>query len=135
MEKRAMRTDKFKAVMESVASLTETQLDQLVQAVEQRRGRTKALRVLETARDASTCLHCGSATVVKNGHSCGLQRYRCRTCKRTFNATTGTTLGGLHSKERFFQHGAAWPRALRCARLPRSWAWPRARRFAFAIGS
>ncbi len=100
-----MRTERFKAVLESVASLTEAQLDQLVEVVEQRRVRTKALRILETARDASKCLHCGSTTVVKNGHSCGLQRYRCRTCKRTFNATTGTPLAGLHSKERFFQQG------------------------------
>jgi transposase-like protein len=100
-----MRTERFKAVLESVASLTEAQLDQLVEAVEQRRVRTKALRILETARDASRCLHCGSTTVVKNGHSCGLQRYRCRACKRTFNATTGTPLAGLHSKERFFQQG------------------------------
>jgi transposase-like protein len=86
--------------------MTEAQLDRLVEAVEQRRVRTKALRILESARDASKCLHCGSPTVVKNGHSCGLQRYRCRTCKRTFNATTGTPLAGLHSKERFFQQGA-----------------------------
>lgn len=67
-----MRTEKFKAGVERVASMTEAQLDQLVAAVERRRVRTKALRILETARDASTCLHCGGATVVKNGHSCGL---------------------------------------------------------------
>ena len=101
-----MRTEKFKAVVECVASMTEAQLDQLVAAVEQRRVQTKALRILETARDPKTCLHCGSATVVKNGHSCGLQRYRCRACKKTYNATTGTPLAGLHRKERFFQQGA-----------------------------
>lgn len=64
-----MRTERFKAVIECVARLTEAQLDQLVEAVEQRRVRTKALRILETARDASKCLHCGSPAVVKNGHS------------------------------------------------------------------
>lgn len=38
-----MRTDKFKTVVESVSSMTEVQLDQLVAAVEQRRLRIKAL--------------------------------------------------------------------------------------------
>lgn len=41
-----MRVEKFKSVLESVARMTEAQLDQLVAAVEQRRVHTKALRVL-----------------------------------------------------------------------------------------
>jgi hypothetical protein len=77
-----MRTEKFKAVVGSVASMTEAQLDQHVVTVEQRRVRTKALHILEAAGrwplaagDRGKCLHCGSTAVVKNGHSCGLQRY------------------------------------------------------------
>ena len=73
--------------------------------VDGRRSRTKALRVLEAARGAPLCAHCASELVFKNGHSRGLQRYRCHACRRTFNVTTGTPLAGLHSKERFFQQG------------------------------
>lgn len=47
-----MRTERFRETLESVASLTEAQLDQLGEAVEQRRTRTRALRIVETARDA-----------------------------------------------------------------------------------
>lgn len=43
-----------------MVSLSEVRLDQLVEAVEQRRVRTKALRILETRQDSSKCLHCGS---------------------------------------------------------------------------
>ncbi len=80
-------------------------LDELVAAVEQRRARTKALRLLEATRDVRRCIHCNSAVLVKNGHSQGLQRYRCRACLRTFNAASGTPLAHLRHKARFYQQG------------------------------
>ncbi len=100
-----MKVESFQTLLGQVPSLTEGQLDELVQAVEKRRSKTKALRVLETAWGAPKCGHCASGEVVKNGHSRGLQRYCCRACGKTFNATTGTPLSGLHSKERFFEQG------------------------------
>lgn len=100
-----MKVESFQALLAQVPSLTEGQLDELVQAVEQRGSKTKALRVLEGACGTPKCAHCASDRVVKNGHSRGLQRYRCQACSKTFNATTGTPLAGLHSKERFFQQG------------------------------
>lgn len=100
-----MRGTTFQNVLASVPMMTEAQLDELVLAVDGRRSRTKALRVLETAWGAPQCAHCASELVFKNGHSRGLQRYRCHACRRTFNVTTGTPLAGLHSKERFFKQG------------------------------
>jgi transposase-like protein len=76
--------------------------DQL-HAVDERRVRTKALRVIETAKGPVKCPRCTFDRVVKNGRARGLQRYRCVGCGKTFNATTGTPLAGLHHKERFFQ--------------------------------
>ena len=100
-----MKVESFQALLAPVPSLTEGQLDELVQAVEKRRAKTKALHVLETAWGVPKCAHCASDQVVKNGHNRGLQRYCCRACGKTFNATTGTPLAKLHSKERFFQQG------------------------------
>ncbi len=100
-----MKAESFQGLLARVPRLTEAQLDELVLAVERRRSRTKALRVLEGAWGAPKCAHCASDRVVKNGHSRGLQRYRYHACRKTFNATTGTPLAGLHSKERFFQQG------------------------------
>ena len=35
----------------------------------------------------------------------GLRRYRCKACRKTFNATTGTSLHGLHKKDRWLAYG------------------------------
>ena len=56
---------------ERLPALTEGQLDELVQAVEKRRSKTKSLRVLEGALGASKYGFCASEQVVKNGHSRG----------------------------------------------------------------
>ncbi len=39
--------------------------------------------------------------MVRNGVADGLQRYLCRSCSKTFNATTGTPLSRLGDKEQF----------------------------------
>lgn len=39
-----------------------------------------------------SCSRCGGDHVVRNGHADGLQRYKRRSCKRTFNALTGMPL-------------------------------------------
>jgi transposase-like protein len=100
-----MEAAQFEGLLASVADMSEAQLDELVSAVEQRRARTKALRLLEATRDLRRCIHCNSPVLVKNGHSQGLQRYRCRACLKTFNAASGTPLAHLRHKERFYQQG------------------------------
>jgi len=57
---------KGQALLSQMPSLTEAQLDELVLAVEKRRSKTKALRVLEGAWGAATCAHCTSDQLVKN---------------------------------------------------------------------
>lgn len=47
------------------------------------------------------CLHCGSESITRNGSNRGLQRYRCKDCGRSFNATTETPLSRLRKKELF----------------------------------
>lgn len=44
------------------------------------------------------CPRCQSERTVRHGHANGLQRYRCRECRRTFSALTGTPLNGLHKR-------------------------------------
>ena len=51
------------------------------------------------------CPHCGFDDVVKNGHACGLQRYACRTCTKTFSNASDSALSGLHGKDRFVEFG------------------------------
>ena len=41
------------------------------------------------------CAHCGAAGSYRHGHHRGLQRYRCRVCRKTFTALTGTPMSFL----------------------------------------
>lgn len=56
------------------------------------------LGLLARTAAASTCRH---------GKANGLQRYRCRACRRTFNALSGTPLSGLHKREKWSGQAAA----------------------------
>lgn len=60
----------------------------------------KGLAVIESssANEPRCCPHCQGTELYRHGHVSGLQRYRCRTCRRTFNALTGTALARLRKK-------------------------------------
>ncbi len=53
------------------------------------------------------CPHCQSASILKWGSANGLKRYRCKACKVTFNALTGTPLAQLHKRDLWEQHAGA----------------------------
>jgi len=47
------------------------------------------------------CPHCASQQLQRWGSANGLPRYRCTTCRRSFNALTGTPLARLRKKEQW----------------------------------
>ena len=60
--------------------------------------------VTEAARQrvaSAGCPHCASHSLQRWGHVSGLPRYRCKDCRRSFNALTGTPLARLRKKERW----------------------------------
>jgi len=57
------------------------------------------LRVRQLDNKQASCPRCGSIKYVKNGSSKGVKRYKCKTCKRSFTAYTGTWLAHIHKKE------------------------------------
>jgi transposase-like protein len=46
-------------------------------------------------RPCDRCPHCATSRIHRHGSTGGLQRYRCLTCRRTFNALTGTPFAFL----------------------------------------
>ena len=54
-----------------------------------------------------SCPRCQSAEITKRGFANGLKRYRCKTCKATFNALSGTALAQLHKRELWAGHAQA----------------------------
>ena len=80
--------------------------DQLVGQI-----KAQAHTLLEATSSHRPCPHCEGERAVKWGHSDGLQRYRCQSpsCRRTFNAVSGTALARLHHRDKWFAY-------LRCMR-------------------
>jgi transposase-like protein len=56
---------------------------------------------------AQGCPHCASREIVGWGRSDGLLRYRCKACRRTFNALTKTPMAHLRKKEKWLDHARA----------------------------
>ena len=54
--------------------------------------------------DSPCCPHCRSRTIDKHGIRNDLQRYRCRSCHRTFNSLTNTPLAHLRKKEHWLNY-------------------------------
>lgn len=57
--------------------------------------------IKERFNNSLACPHCGSIAVNKFGFFNGKQRYRCKECKKTFNAYTGTILSWSHYKDKW----------------------------------
>jgi transposase-like protein len=57
--------------------------------------------------DRIGCPHCDNDNVVRWGQASDLPRYRCKTCRRTFNALTKTPLANLRMKEKWAAQTAA----------------------------
>ncbi len=50
------------------------------------------------------CPHCHCEQVYRHGYAAGLQRYRCRGCRRTYNALTNTPLACLRLREKWLPY-------------------------------
>ena len=68
-------------------------------------GEASLAAVESSVGENRSCPHCGTPGAVANGKARGMQRYLCRSCKRTFGAVTGTPLSGLHHKDVWLTFG------------------------------
>ena len=50
----------------------------------------------QTTAERIPCPHCGSHNIILYGSKCGKQRYRCKSCGKTYVPTTGTILSMSH---------------------------------------
>ena len=91
-----MRKSKFNSFLNSLSELTINQLQSLLCRVSELK--TDAFVVAETVDKGQNlgCPHCSSSNSHKWGRLRGLQRYRCKNCKKTYTALTGTPIANLH---------------------------------------
>ncbi len=93
-----MRNDTFSRLLQQLKELTPLQKER----VENSLHHTDAINTLSDAIKAPTsCPHCNSSHYQKWGTRSDLQRYQCSSCKKTFNALTGTPLARLRHKEKW----------------------------------
>lgn len=69
--------------------------------------------------DSTGCPHCGNHDVVRWGQASALPRYRCKACRRTFNALTKTPLANLRMKEKWAEQSAAMIDGVSTAKVAR----------------
>jgi len=96
-----MRQREWKKLKAMVEKLTFAQRQSLKEKLLAEDAAAASVKVIEVQAKPVCCPHCGSADMVRNGSADGLQRYKCRYCRRTFNALTGTPLAHLRQKAKW----------------------------------
>jgi transposase-like protein len=85
--------------MATLRKLTRTQRQSVVAELSAGDRKAASVEVIERrAGETPCCPHCAAERVVRNGSADGLQRYKCRGCRKTFNTLTGTPLARLRMK-------------------------------------
>jgi transposase-like protein len=103
-----MDARRFQRLLCVVAELSERQRAALIRVLRGVGEGAEAIAIAESRRPADApCPHCSHERVQPWGHSNGLQRWRCKSCRKTFNALTGTPLAGLRKREVWLEHGRA----------------------------
>lgn len=88
-----MKTSKFKMLLSNTHNLNTFQFRQLQEEVDSIVSTKEVSALLETPIEELHCPHCNSKEFNRWGKRNDLQRYKCKSCKRTFNSLTSTPNG------------------------------------------
>jgi len=100
-----MKAAEFNTLLHSINDLTDIERKELSIALQRVGGEEKVLDMIESRfKSQDGCPHCGAIDYQRHGHAHGLQRYRCKDCKKTFNSLTGTPLARLRNKKQWFSY-------------------------------
>ena len=103
-----MDHERFRDWFSRVDELTAAQHNEVAAVLSEPSEGAASLAAIELGvDDERRCPHCGAGGAVKRGKARGLRRFRCKECGKTFGALTGTSLSGLHHKERWLAFGAS----------------------------
>ncbi|MDH5548258.1 MAG: IS1595 family transposase [Gammaproteobacteria bacterium] len=94
----------FNQLLSSLSHLTNLQKKKIVEKIEIG-DVNECISLIERHSGCDkNCPHCKSNSVSRWGQSGSLQRYRCKSCLKTFNSLTGSPLAGLHRREQWLKH-------------------------------
>jgi len=101
-----MRASDFRRLQTKLARLTQRQQEQLVAALTGEKAK-QAPKMLDLIANPARCPHCASHELWSWGSSGGLPRFRCKQCKRTFNAVSCSPVANIRLRQK-------WDQYLRC---------------------
>ena len=90
-----MQARRFERFLQRLSTPTRRQFDRLLELLQSAAGLDRVLEIVEQPGTPLCCPHCQASKPYRHGHAHGLQRYRCRSCHRTFNLLSGTPLARL----------------------------------------
>ncbi|MCD6476145.1 MAG: IS1595 family transposase [Anaerolineaceae bacterium] len=100
-----METNKFAQMLIQVNQMDHRQRNALLTALSHLSDETQVVEIIESRFDADgVCPFCGHNRYCRYGFANKLQRYRCRECKKTFNALTGTPFTRLRHKNKWLNY-------------------------------
>jgi transposase-like protein len=102
-----MKAAQFQRLIEQVGELTPEQREALAKVLAGGSEAAETTALIEARfADKATCPHC-QGEGQKWGFAAGLRRYRCRACKKSFNALTKTPLAFLKKRDKLAAYGQA----------------------------
>lgn len=100
-----MTRQQFKKLLEKLPYLTRHQQRRLLDDLQESLNRSEATNIIESRFEpCQQCPRCSGEVIQRWGKRHGLQRYRCKSCQRTFNALTNTPLARLRHKDRWLSY-------------------------------
>lgn len=96
-----MKQQTFRKFLSAMESFNSRQLRQMEAELQKIKDQAKTANLLETSFENITCPHCGSYEKWRWGKRTQLQRYRCKSCKKTYNSLTSTPLARLNKKDKW----------------------------------
>ena len=98
-----MKQSDLRKILNLISLLSLDDREAIAQKLSQVGKDNKVFDMIEDRfKDQDCCPHCESVAFTKFGRANGLQRYRCKSCQKTFNSLTGTPLARLRLKEDWF---------------------------------
>ncbi len=90
--------------LSKIEKLSHSEINQLKKTLDGLDDNKKVHEMIESIQDTRHCPYCDGKEIYKHGQSSGLQRYRCLSCKRTFNSLTETPLANMRKKELWLKY-------------------------------
>lgn len=100
-----MKAMEFQRLIERLGALTPEQHAALAKALTGKDDAAETTALIEARfAEKAVCPYC-QGDAQKWGFAAGLRRYRCRTCRKSFNALTGTPLAYLKLRDKLAAYG------------------------------